>query len=895
MKEFTVEGMKCAGCVSNVEKAVKNTEGVTDCSVNLLTKTLAVNDDADSKRVMDAVKKAGYEASERNVPKTTSYTVTGMMCAGCVSNVEKAVKAVDGVSSCSVNLLTHTLTVNGNADSGSIIEAVKKAGYGASERENEGSVDYTVEGMKCAACAAKVEKAVGELDGVSSCSVNLLTNTLTVNGDADSDSIVSAVRKCGYDVKKNESGENWDLKLKEQAEALEDRETPVLLKRFLSSLAFLIPLFYISMGVGKGWPLPSVLTENTVVLGTVEMVLSFIIILLNRNFFIGGFRSMVRRSPDMDALVALGSGSSFVFSVYALIRSYMVMRASGEAAASHYESVFFFHSSAMILVLITVGKILESVSKGRTTNALKSLLALAPKEARLIENGTERTVPAASLRVGDIFLVKPGESIPVDGTVIKGFSAVDESALTGESIPVDKKEGDTVSGATLNRSGVLVCRAERVGEDTALSQIIKLVSDASATKAPIAKIADRVSGVFVPVVIAIAVLTLISWMLIGEPFEFALTRAISVLVISCPCALGLATPVAIMVGSGKGAKNGILFKTAESLEETGRIRAIVLDKTGTITCGKPVVTDIIPAEGIKENTLLNAACTLESGSEHPLASAVMEYGREKGAVKEEIEDFKVLPGHGLTGSVKGNTLMGGNAGFIGKDSENPVISAGKELEKEGKTPLYFSENGKILGVIAVADEIRDDSIEAVAELKEMGIRPVMITGDNEGTAAAVASMVGIEEFRAGVLPGGKAEAVKELKEIYGKVGMVGDGINDAPALTTADIGIAIGAGTDVAIDAADVVLVNSRAADIPAAVRMSRQTLKNIKENLFWAFFYNVLCIPLAAGVFTGLLGWTMSPMISAAAMGLSSFCVVTNALRLNLFNPHKTRKKAVY
>ena len=742
------------------------------------------------------------------------------------------------------------------------------------------TTQYNVTGMSCAACAARVEKAVNGVDGVASCAVSLLTNSMGVEGTADSSAVIDAVKKAGYAA--SLKGEEKDTA--SQPDGLKDTETPRLIKRLIASAVFLIILMYFSMGhMMWGFPLPSFFDGNHVAMGLVQLLLSAVIMVINQNFFISGFKALVHRSPNMDTLVALGSSASFLWSVYALFQMTSAQTAGNPELVMKYMDEFYFESAAMILTLITVGKTLEARSKGKTTDALKSLMKLAPQTAVLTKDGEEKTVPISQVKKGDIFVVRPGESIPVDGIVLDGSSAVNESALTGESVPVDKAEGDEVSAATVNRSGFLKCRAERVGEDTALSKIIKTVSDAAATKAPIAKIADKVSGVFVPTVITIAVITTIVWLLIGREFPFALARGISVLVISCPCALGLATPVAIMVGSGLGAKNGILFKTAVSLEETGKINIVALDKTGTVTVGEPVVTDIIPADGLNEKEFLTSAYSLERKSEHPLAKAIVKKGDESGVSEFETSDFKALSGSGLSAVSNGRTLLGGSLKFIkehadvSKEAEEKALS----LANEGKTPMLFAENGQLTGIIAVADEIKPESREAVKQLKNMGVRVVMLTGDNESTAKAIGRQAGIDEVVAGVLPDGKANVINELKK-QGKTAMVGDGINDAPALTVADMGIAIGAGTDVAIDAADVVLMKSRLTDVPAALRLSRAALTNIRENLFWAFIYNVIGIPVAAGCFAAF-GLTLNPMIGAAAMSLSSFCVVTNALRLNL------------
>ena len=742
------------------------------------------------------------------------------------------------------------------------------------------ATQYNVTGMSCAACAARVEKAVNGVDGVTSCAVSLLTNSMGVEGTADSSAVIDAVKKAGYAA--SLKGEEKDTA--SQPDGLKDTETPRLIKRLIASAVFLIILMYFSMGhMMWGLPLPSFFDGNHVAMGLVQLLLSAVIMVINQKFFISGFKALIHRSPNMDTLVALGSSASFLWSVYALFQMTSAQTAGNPELVMKYMDEFYFESAAMILTLITVGKTLEARSKGKTTDALKSLMKLAPQTAVIIKDGEEKTVPISQVKKGDIFVVRPGESIPVDGIVLDGSSAVNESALTGESGPVDKAEGDEVSAATVNRSGFLKCRAERVGEDTALSKIIKTVSDAAATKAPIAKIADKVSGVFVPAVITIAVITTIVWLLIGREFPFALARGISVLVISCPCALGLATPVAIMVGSGLGAKNGILFKTAVSLEETGKINIVALDKTGTVTVGEPVVTDIIPAEGLNEKEFLTSAYSLERKSEHPLAKAIVKKGDESGVSEFETSDFKALSGSGLSAVSNGRTLLGGSLKFIkehadvSKEAEKKALS----LANEGKTPMLFAENGQLTGIIAVADEIKPESREAVKQLKNMGVRVVMLTGDNESTAEAIGRQAGIDEVVAGVLPDGKANVINELKK-QGKTAMVGDGINDAPALTVADMGIAIGAGTDVAIDAADVVLMKSRLTDVPAALRLSRAALTNIRENLFWAFIYNVIGIPVAAGCFAAF-GLTLNPMIGAAAMSLSSFCVVTNALRLNL------------
>ena len=746
--------------------------------------------------------------------------------------------------------------------------------------------------MSCAACSARVEKAVSKVPGVTSCSVSLLTNSMGVEGTASSDEIIRAVQDAGYGASlKGASGQQISASAAE--EALEDHETPVLKRRLIASIGFLLVLMYFSMGhMMWGWPLPAWFDGNHVAMGLVQLLLAGIIMVINQKFFISGFKSLWHRAPNMDTLVALGSMASFVWSVYALFAMTRAQVDGDSAAVMNYMMEFYFESAAMILTLITVGKMLEARSKGKTTDALKGLMKLAPKTAVVVRDGQEATVPIEQVRKGDIFVVRPGENIPVDGVILEGNSAVNESALTGESIPVDKNPGDAVSAATVNQSGFIRCEATRVGEDTTLSQIIKMVSDAAATKAPIAKIADRVSGVFVPAVISIAIVTTVIWLIVGRPFGFALARGISVLVISCPCALGLATPVAIMVGNGMGAKNGILFKTAVSLEEAGKIQIVALDKTGTITKGEPQVTDLVPAEGISEKELLTYAYALEKKSEHPLAKAILARAEEQQITTQEVSDFQALPGNGLRAVLNNEVLTGGSMKFISNQvSITPeLILEAEKLAGEGKTPLLFTKNGKLIGMIAVADVMKEDSPRAVKELQNMGIRVVMLTGDNERTAKAIGAQAGVDEVIAGVLPDGKESVIRSLKE-KGKVAMVGDGINDAPALTRADIGIAIGAGTDVAIDAADVVLMKSQLSDVPAAIRLSRATLRNIHENLFWAFFYNVIGIPLAAGVWIPIFGWTLNPMFGAAAMSLSSFCVVTNALRLNLFKVHDASK----
>ena len=751
---------------------------------------------------------------------------------------------------------------------------------------------YNVNGMSCAACVARVEKAVSKVEGVTSCTVSLLTNSMGVEGTANEQAVIAAVENAGYSASvKGAAAEARSSA--SQADALADRETPVLRRRLLASLGFLLVLMYVSMGHTMwNWPLPAFFIENPVAIGLVQLLLSAIVMVINQKFFISGFKSLWNKAPNMDTLVAMGSAASFLYSIYALFAMSGAQAQGDMMGAMHYMHEFYFESAAMILTLITVGKMLEAHSKGKTTNALKSLMNLAPKTATLLVNGTETVVGIEQVKKGDVFVIRPGESIPVDGVVLEGSSAVNEAALTGESIPVDKTEGDKVSAATLNQSGFLRCEATRVGEDTTLSQIIKMVSDAAATKAPITKVADKVSGVFVPVVITIAVITTIVWLLVGQTFGFALARGISVLVISCPCALGLATPVAIMVGNGKGAKNGILFKTAVSLEETGKVRVVALDKTGTITSGEPRVTDLLPADGLTESKLLSLAYALEEKSEHPLARAIVKEAESRSLSAQEVSDFKILPGNGLTASLDGETLCGGSMSFAMKQASvaSDIQKHADELAAQGKTPLFFLKGGRLLGVIAVADAIKEDSPEAVRQLQGMGIHVVMLTGDNERTANAVGKLAGVDEVIAGVLPDGKEAVIRRLKH-KGKVAMVGDGINDAPALTRADIGIAIGAGTDIAIDAADVVLMNSKLSDVPAAIRLSRATLKNIHENLFWAFIYNTIGIPLAAGAFISLFGWQLNPMFGAAAMSLSSFCVVSNALRLNFFDLHSTKK----
>ena len=754
---------------------------------------------------------------------------------------------------------------------------------------------YIVTGMSCAACSSRVEKAVSKVPGVTSCSVSLLTNSMGVEGTASEQEIIKAVTDAGYGASKKGEGtaKTQSSSVSAGEDMLKDRTTPALKKRLIASLGFLIVLMYFSMGhMMWGWPVPGFMKDNHVMMGLLQMLLTIIVMVINQKFFISGFKGLIHRAPNMDTLVALGSGASFVYSTYALFAMTDAQMHGDMDAVMSYMHDFYFESAAMILALITVGKMLEARSKGKTTDALKGLMKLAPKTAVVIRGEKEVQVSIEQVQKGDCFVVKPGENIPVDGEVIEGNSAVNESALTGESIPVDKAVGDKVSAATVNQSGYLKCRATRVGEDTTLSQIIQMVSDAAATKAPIAKIADRVSGVFVPTVITIAVITIIVWLIAGQSIGFALSRGIAVLVISCPCALGLATPVAIMVGNGMGARNGIMFKTAVSLEETGKMQIVALDKTGTITSGEPKVTDIIPAAGVTEDTLLKYAYALEHESEHPLARAILEKAKEENAGIEEVTGFQALPGNGLTAILDGHTLYGGNHTFISSkvSVDGDIQKKAEKLAEAGKTPLFFGNEDRLLGVIAVADVIKEDSPQAIKELQNMGIHVVMLTGDNERTAKAIGQQAGVDEVIAGVLPEGKEQVIRKLKE-KGKVAMVGDGINDAPALTRADMGIAIGAGTDVAIDAADVVLMKSRLSDVPAAIRMSRATLRNIHENLFWAFFYNIIGIPLAAGVWYPLFGWKLNPMFGAAAMSLSSFCVVSNALRLNLFKMYDASK----
>ena len=756
---------------------------------------------------------------------------------------------------------------------------------------------YSVTGMTCAACQARVEKVVSNVPGVTDVSVSLLTNSMGVEGTATSADIVAAVEKAGYHA----SVKGAQMESSQGAEALADTETPKLLKRLIISLIFLMPLMYLSMGhMMWNWPLPGFLNNNHVGMGLAQLLFTVIIMVINQRFFISGFTSLIHRAPNMDTLVAMGATAAFGYSTYALFAMTVAQTAGNDKLVMSYMHEFYFESAAMILTLITLGKTLEAYSKGKTTDALKSLMNLAPKMATVVRNEQEMLISADQVKKGDIFLVKTGESIPVDGIVLEGNSAIDEAALTGESIPVDKAAGDTVSAATINQSGFIKCEATRVGEDTTLSQIIKMVSDAAATKAPIAKIADKVSGIFVPAVITIAIITIIGWLLAGESVGFALARGISVLVISCPCALGLATPVAIMVGNGVGAKHGILFKTAVSLEEAGKVDIVALDKTGTITNGQPKVTDILPIDGISEQELLETAFSLEKKSEHPLAKAIVEYGEEKNFTVSGVDNFKAVPGNGLTGTLNEETLIGGNLLFIEKSLSisKELKHSAEQLASAGKTPLFFAKENRLLGMIAVADVIKEDSPQAIKELKAMGIHVVMLTGDNERTAKAIGEQAGVDNVIAGVLPDGKESVIQALGK-KGKVAMVGDGINDAPALTRADVGIAIGAGTDVAMDAADVVLMKSKLADVPAAIRLSRGVLRNIHENLFWAFFYNTIGIPLAAGLLIPVLGWKLNPMFGAAAMSLSSFCVVTNALRLNLLNIRSTikdkkKKKAI-
>ncbi|MCR5626962.1 MAG: heavy metal translocating P-type ATPase [Lachnospiraceae bacterium] len=749
---------------------------------------------------------------------------------------------------------------------------------------------YNVTGMSCAACSARVEKAVSKVDGVKSCSVSLLTNSMGVEGDVDPEAIIKAVTDAGYGASvKGAQKENAQA---DYEDALKDTETPLMKKRLIASIIVLIPLMYVSMGhMMLSWPIPSFLEGNYIGTGLFELILAALVMVINQKFFIKGFGGMLHGAPNMDTLVAMGSAASFIYSTCALFAMTVAVRDGEAGSAKAYMGEFYFESAAMILTLITVGKMLEARSKGKTTDALKGLMKLAPKTAVLVKDGVETQVPIANVRVGDHFRVKPGENIPVDGIVVEGTSAVNEAALTGESIPVDKEKGDQVSAATVNLSGFMVCEATRVGEDTTLSQIIKMVSDAAATKAPIAKISDRVSGIFVPAVIGIAFVTFIIWMIAGKEVGFSLARAISVLVISCPCALGLATPVAIMVGNGMGAKNGIMFKTAESLEETGKVKIVALDKTGTITSGEPRVTDMIPLNGLLEEELLKNAYSLEVKSEHPLAKAIVMLAKERSVNALDVNDFEIAAGNGLSASINGEGFYGGNESYIRRYAAIPddIVKKADDLSEEGKTVLYFARGRSLLGLIAVADVIKDDSAKAIKELKDLGIHVIMLTGDNKRTARAIGEAAGVDEVVAGVKPDGKEEIIRKLRE-YGKTAMVGDGINDAPALTRADIGIAIGAGTDIAIDAADVVLMKSSLKDVCAAIRLSRVTLTNIHQNLFWAFIYNIIGIPLAAGMYIPLFGWTLNPMFGAAAMSLSSFCVVSNALRLNLFKMYDVK-----
>ena len=750
---------------------------------------------------------------------------------------------------------------------------------------------YNVTGMSCAACSTRVEKAVTKLEGVTACSVSLLTNSMGVEGEVAPETVIRAVEEAGYGG--SLKGAEKKQSVSEQEDALKDRETPLLKKRLFSSIIFLIILMYISMGhMMWNWPLPAFFMDNHVAMGLLQLLLTGIIMVINQKFFISGFKSLFHKAPNMDTLVALGSSAAFVYSTYALFAMTDAQVKGDMDAVMHYMHEFYFESAAMILTLITVGKMLEAHAKGKTTDALKGLMQLAPKTAVILKDGKEQEVSIEQVKKGDLFVVRPGENIPVDGIIVEGSSAINESALTGESIPVDKEKGDDIFAATINQSGFLTCEATKVGEDTTLSKIIQMVSDAAATKAPIAKVADKVSGVFVPVVILLALFTIVVWLLAGESVGFSLARGISVLVISCPCALGLATPVAIMVGNGVGAKNGILFKTAESIEQTGKMDVIAFDKTGTITKGEPTVTDVIPGEGITEEALVEYAASLESKSEHPLASAIIQYAGEQNIQMDEVTEFTALPGNGLTAKQKGEQLFGGNQIWIQKQVTiaDTILQKAEMLAKEGKTPLFFAKEKTFLGIIAVADVIKEDSARAVKQLQDMGLRVVMLTGDNENTAKAIGRQAGVDQVIADVLPEGKEQVVRQLQK-QGKVAMVGDGINDAPALTRADMGIAIGAGTDIAIDAADVVLMKSRLLDVPAAIRLSRATLKNIHENLFWAFFYNVIGIPLAAGIWIPIFGWKLNPMFGAAAMSLSSFCVVTNALRLNLCRLYDTKK----
>ena len=756
-------------------------------------------------------------------------------------------------------------------------------------------VQYIVTGMSCAACSSRVEKAVSGVPGVTSCSVSLLTNSMGVEGTASADAVIEAVVNAGYGASlkgaNDFSGQTVSAAMNE--DALADKETPVLKKRLLTSMGFLVILMYFSMGHTMwGWPVPSFFEANHIAMGLLQLLLSAIVMIINQKFFISGFKGLLHKAPNMDTLVAMGSGASFIYSTYALFMMTDAQLKGDAETVMSFMHDFYFESAAMILTLITVGKMLEARSKGKTTDALKSLMKLAPKTATVVRDGAEMEVPIEQVKKGDVFVVRPGENIPVDGTVLEGHSAVNESALTGESIPVDKEPGDLVSAATVNQSGFIRCEATRVGEDTTLSQIIKMVSEAAATKAPIAKVADKVSGIFVPAVITIAVITTLGWLLLGESFGFAIARGISVLVISCPCVLGLATPVAIMVGNGMGAKNGILFKTAVSLEETGKVQIVALDKTGTITNGEPKVTDMIPVDGVTEEELLTMAYALEKKSEHPLARAILLKAEEQNLTAEEVTDFRALPGNGLSAELSGVSLYGGNLKYISTKTIVPkeIQEKAEALADQGKTPLFFSKEDELIGIIAVADVMKEDSPKAIKELQNMGIHVVMLTGDNKKTANAIGKQAGVDEVIAGVLPDGKENVIRRLQK-SGRVAMVGDGINDAPALTRADIGIAIGAGTDIAIDAADVVLMKSRLSDVPAAIRMSRATLKNIHENLFWAFFYNCVGIPLAMGVWIPIFGWKLNPMFGAAAMSLSSFCVVSNALRLNFFDMHRADK----
>ena len=747
---------------------------------------------------------------------------------------------------------------------------------------------YNVMGMSCAACSARVEKAVNSVDGVTSCAVSLLTNSMGVEGTASPDEIIKAVTAAGYGA----SLKDGTKKETTNSDELKDTETPKLIKRLVASVVFLIPLMYISMGhMMWGWPLPHFMDNNHVAMGLAQMLFAIIIMVINQKFFISGFKGLINKSPNMDTLIAIGSGASFLYSTYSLFAMTVAQTAGDSAKVMSYMDGFYFESAAMILTLITVGKTLESYSKGRTTDALKGLLSMTPKTATIIRDGAETEVPTENVQIGDIFAVKPGESIPVDGVIIDGETAIDESAITGESIPVDKTEGDSVTAATINSSGYIKCRAVRVGEDTTFSQIIKMVSDASATKAPIAKVADKVSGVFVPVVMCIAVVTFVIWLIVGQKFGYALSRGVSVLVISCPCALGLATPVAVMVGNGMGAKNGILFKTAAALEATGKTQIVAVDKTGTVTLGQPKITNIVPCDNISDDELLSVAYALEKKSEHPLAKAITDAAHQKNISLKETEEFSILAGNGLKGVIDNKTVIGGSYAFVSGvvDFDNAVTEKYNALAEQGKTPMFFARDNKLLGIIAVADVIKEDSPRAIKELRDMGIKTVMLTGDNKRTADAIGRQVGVDTVISGVLPNEKESVIRRLSE-YGKVAMVGDGINDAPALTRADIGMAINTGTDIAADAADVVLMNSSLSDVSAAIRLSRATLTNIHENLFWAFIYNIIGIPLAAGVWIPIFGWTLNPMFGAAAMSLSSFCVVTNALRLNLFKIHKTK-----